>query len=305
MSEKPPRHNTGEAAILTIADAVARCANDRPVLVAGPTASGKSALALAIAEAHGGVIVNADALQVYARWRILTARPSPEDELRAPHALYGHVADASYSVGRWLRDAAPASHGARPIFTGGTGLYFMALTQGLNEIPETPPQIRAEGDAIPLPDLLAALDARTRARLDPENRARVQRAWEVQRATGKPLADWQDRPVTPLLPLAETTPLVVHAPPEILSPRIERRFAAMIEAGALDEVRANAADFDLGRPADRAIGAPELMAHLQGRITLDEAIRQATIATRQYAKRQRTWFRSRMADWLPVDPTRK
>ena len=305
MSEKPPGHNMGDAAILTIADAVARCANDRPVLVAGPTASGKSALALAIAETHGGVIVNADALQVYARWRILTARPMPEDEARAPHALYGHVADASYSVGQWLREAGPLLHGVRPIFTGGTGLYFTALTQGLNDIPETPPAIRAEADAIPLPDLLAALDVRSLARLDIRNRARVQRAWEVQRATGRPLADWQDRPVTPLLPLHETTPLLVHTPPEILSPRIERRFAAMIEAGALDEARANAAEFDPTRPADRAIGAPELMDHLQGKTTLDEAIRQATIATRQYAKRQRTWFRSRMSEWPQVDPTRK
>ncbi|WP_375262604.1 tRNA (adenosine(37)-N6)-dimethylallyltransferase MiaA [Palleronia sp.] len=275
------------------------------MLVAGPTASGKSALALAIAEAHGGVVVNADALQVYARWRILSARPTPEDEVRAPHALYGHVADTAYSVGRWLREVAPLLTGPRPIFTGGTGLYFTALTQGLNEIPETPMAIRAEGDAIVLPDLLEALDPRTRARLDPQNRARVQRAWEVQRATGRPLADWQDRPATPLLPLARTTPLLVHAPPEVLSPRIERRFTAMIEAGALDEARANAAGFDPARPADRAIGAPELMAHLRDEIPLDEAARRAVIATRQYAKRQRTWFRARMGDWQTVDPTRK
>lgn len=276
------------------------------MLVAGPTASGKSALALAIAEAHGGVIVNADALQVYARWRILTARPTPEDEARAPHALYGHVAaDTPYSVGRWLRELAPFLDGLRPIIAGGTGLYFTALTQGLNDIPETPAPVRAEADAIPLPDLLTALDDRTRARLDIRNRARVQRAWEVQRATGRPLADWQDRPATPLLPLAGTTALLVQAPPEVLSPRIERRFTAMIEAGALEEVRANAADFDSGRPADRAIGAPELMAYLQGRIPLDEATRLAVVATRQYAKRQRTWFRARMGDWLDVDPTRK
>ena len=276
------------------------------MLVAGPTASGKSALALAIAEAQGGVIVNADALQVYARWRILTARPSPADEGRAPHSLYGHIsADTAYSVGHWLREVAPLMQGERPIFTGGTGLYFTALTQGLNEIPETPPDIRAKADTIALPDLLAALDDRTLSRIDTNNRARVQRAYEVQRATGTPLADWQDRPATPLLPLADTTPLLVHAPPEILTPRIERRFAAMIEDGALDEIRANAADFGPSRPADRAIGAPELMAYLNGEITLPEAIRQGAIATRQYAKRQRTWFRSRMSDWLAVDPTRK
>lgn len=165
---------------------------DRPVLIAGPTASGKSALSLALAERDGGCIVNADALQVFANWRILTARPSPEDEARAPHALYGHVpGDAAYSVGHWLRDMAPLLRdGPRPIIVGGTGLYFSALTEGLADIPATPPEIRAEADARlaerGLSGLLDDLDPDTRSRIDTANPMRVQRAWEVLRGTGTP-----------------------------------------------------------------------------------------------------------------------
>ena len=164
---------------------------DRPVLIAGPTASGKSALALAIAEARGGVIVNADALQVFANWRVLTARPPAADLARAPHALYGHVpGDADYSVGHWLRDLRPLL-ARRPIIVGGTGLYFTALTEGLADIPPVPPGIRTEANALPLADMLAALDPPTRDRIDGNNRARVQRAFEVLRSTGRGLAAWQ------------------------------------------------------------------------------------------------------------------
>jgi tRNA dimethylallyltransferase len=179
---------------------------DQPVLIAGPTASGKSALALEIAETQGGVIVNADAIQVYENWRILTARPSEEDESRASHALYGHIAhDADYSVGHWLREVAPfLTGGQRPIITGGTGLYFTALTQGLADIPPTPPEIRSEADARVAEDgfesLLAELDPETAARIDQLNPMRVQRAWEVLRATGRPLAAWQDDTPAPMLP---------------------------------------------------------------------------------------------------------
>ena len=160
---------------------------DRPVLIAGPTASGKSALAAAIAAEQGGVIVNADALQVFDGWRILTARPTAEEEARLPHALYGHVpVDGAYSVGHWLRDVQPYLAGAvRPIIVGGTGLYFSALTGGLAEIPATPPEVRAEADGMALDALRAGLDPETLARIDVQNRARVQRAWEVQRATGE------------------------------------------------------------------------------------------------------------------------
>ena len=165
---------------------------ERPVLIAGPTASGKSALAMAVAE-QGGVIVNADALQVFSGWRVLTARPSLKDENAFPHALYGHVSnDAHYSVGHWLRDVAGLLDGARPIFVGGTGLNFAALTEGLAPIPDTPPEVRARADAEDPDVLLAELDAATRARIDTANPARIRRAWEVLETTGRGLADWQD-----------------------------------------------------------------------------------------------------------------
>ncbi|MHA7851041.1 tRNA (adenosine(37)-N6)-dimethylallyltransferase MiaA [Roseovarius sp.] len=276
---------------------------DRPVLIAGPTASGKSALALRIARDQGGVIVNADAIQVYDNWRVLTARPSPEDEAAALHRLYGHVPrDRDYSVGHWLRDLTPLLHdGPRPIIIGGTGLYFTALTEGLAQIPPTPPAIRAlandliarEGCAA----LLADLDPATRDRIDTRNPMRVQRAWEVQRTTGRGLADWQDDTPPPLLPLDDCTALLVEADKDWLTPRIERRFDAMLRAGALDEARANLAGWQPDLPSSRAIGAPELIAHLRGETSLDAAREAATIATRQFAKRQRTWFRARMSGW--------
>lgn len=279
---------------------------DRPVLIAGPTASGKSALALAIARAQGGVIVNADALQVYANWRILSARPSPEDEAAQTHLLYGHIPpDADYSVGHWLREMAEVLRGpARPIIVGGTGLYFSALTEGLAEIPATPPALRAKADRLRqtegLDRLLADLDPRTRARLDPANPMRVQRAWEVLHATGRSLADWQDATPPPLLPLGASTALLVEAPKDWLNARITRRFDAMLAAGALDEVRNNLSSWDAARPTSNAIGAPELVNHLRGEITLDQARAAATIATRQFAKRQRTWFRARMKSWRRI-----
>ncbi len=281
---------------------------DRPVLIAGPTASGKSALALEIAERLGGVVINADSMQVYDGWRILTARPSPEDEARAPHLLYGHVAqDAAYSAGQWLREVAPLlSGGERPIIVGGTGLYFTALTQGLAEIPPIPADVRAEADALRLDGgmdrMIAALDAQTAARVDLKNPMRVQRAWEVQCATGRGLAAWQDATPAPLLPLPQCHALVLDAPRDWLNARIAHRLEAMIEAGALDEVRTH-----LHRPperqAARAIGAPELAAYLRGECTLVGATEAATIATRQFAKRQRTWFRARMKDWQRIART--
>jgi tRNA dimethylallyltransferase len=272
---------------------------DAPVLIAGPTASGKSALALAVAEAQGGVIVNADASQVYDCWRIVTARPSPEEEAGAPHMLYGHVAfDADYSAGHWLREVADIlSRGLRPIIVGGTGLYFAALTEGLSDIPPVPRSVRETADTLSLADLLQALDPETRTRIDTQNRARVQRAWEVLQATGQCLAHWQDRTAPPLLPLDATAAFVFDAPKDWLNPRIERRFDRMIEDGALQEVARMAPHYDPSLPAFRAIGVPELHAHLIGTITLEEARDQAIIATRQYAKRQRTWFRKRCRDW--------
>lgn len=277
---------------------------DAPVLIAGPTASGKSALAMWIARTQGGVIVNADASQVYDCWRIVTARPSPEEEAEIPHRLYGHVAwDQPWSAGHWLRAVGPLLTGSpRPIVVGGTGLYFSALTEGLAEIPATPPEVRAEGDRLSLEALRAGLDARTAARLDLQNRARVQRAWEVARATGRPLADWQDETPEPALPLARAVALHVDAPRDWLLARIERRFDAMLAEGALDEVAAMADRYDPALPAFRAIGVPELMSVIQGTTTLSEARVRATISTRRYAKRQRSWFRARMRRWRRIDP---
>jgi tRNA dimethylallyltransferase len=282
-------------------------APDRPVLIAGPTASGKSALAMQIARTQGGVIVNGDALQVYENWRILSARPSPEDEAEIPHRLYGHIdARAPYSTGHWMREvAAILKTPARPIIIGGTGLYFSALTEGLADIPATPPALRAEADHLlatqGLAALLTALDPLTIARIDTQNPMRVQRAWEVLRATGRGLAAWQDDTPPPLLPLDACTPLVITADKDWLGARIARRFDAMLDAGALQEARANLPLWDPALPSMKAIGAPELIAHLRGEMTLDQARDAATIATRQYAKRQRTWFRARMHAWHAVD----
>ncbi len=277
----------------------------RPVLIAGPTASGKSGLALRIAEAQGGVIVNADASQVYDCWQVITARPGPEDLARAPHALYGHVPyDAPYSTGHWLREVAPLlDGGARPIIVGGTGLYFNALTQGLAEIPATPAQVRAQGDALTPDAMLAVLDAETTARIDTRNRARVQRAWEVLQATGKGLAAWQDSTGPALLPSAQATCIALNCPTDWLNARIEQRFEQMIAGGALDEVEAMRGRYDPSLPSCRAIGVPELMSYIAGEMTLDDARAAAVISTRQYAKRQRTWLRSKMGDWLSVNPS--
>ncbi|MBT8455788.1 MAG: tRNA (adenosine(37)-N6)-dimethylallyltransferase MiaA [Rhodobacteraceae bacterium] len=274
----------------------------RPVLIAGPTASGKSGLAMAIARAQGGVIVNADALQVFADWRILTARPSPEDEAAVPHALYGHVpGDQSYSVGQWLRDVAPLLTGPRPIIVGGTGLNFTALTEGLADIPPTPAEVRARADALMAREgkeaLFEALDPATAARIDPANPARIQRAWEVQEATGRGIAAWQDETGPPLLPLHKAHPIVLNAPPPWLNPRIAQRFDMMLDAGVLDEARANAATWHPALPSAKAIGAAELMAHLNGTLSLEEVRDRIITLTRQYAKRQRNWFRGRMKDW--------
>nr|WP_299482121.1 tRNA (adenosine(37)-N6)-dimethylallyltransferase MiaA [Cypionkella sp.] len=277
---------------------------EAPVLLAGPTASGKSALALELAARDGRVIVNADALQVYDCWRVLSARPSLADEAVARHALYGHVArDQVYSVGHWLREVQGLLH--RPVvIVGGTGLYFMALTEGLSEIPATPVEVRARADRRlaheGLAAMLAELDAQTRARIDPLNPARVQRAWEVQASTGRGLASWQDATGPALLPLAHVEALVMRPDVAWLDARIARRFDAMLAQGALDEARAALPDWQPGQPWAKAIGAPELVAHLRGEMDLAEATAAATLASRQYAKRQRTWFRSRMKAWREI-----
>ncbi|WP_229582593.1 tRNA (adenosine(37)-N6)-dimethylallyltransferase MiaA [Paracoccus sp. S-4012] len=278
----------------------------RHVLIAGPTASGKSALALGLARKQGGVVVNADALQVWSCWRVLTARPSAAEEAQAPHALYGHVAPGrSYSVGDWLAEVARLkAAGRRLIVAGGTGLYLTALTRGLAVIPPVPPEVRAEADARLAADgldaMAAGLDPRTAAGLDLRNPARVQRAWEVLRATGRGLADWQAETGPPLIGGGAATRLVLVSDRDWLAARIARRFGAMLAQGALDEVAAMRPQWVPGAQWTRAIGAAELMAHLEGRMTLEAAAEAAIIATRQYAKSQRIWFRNRMRDWQQV-----
>ena len=288
-----------ERRVLNQQTVMAGLVREKPVLIAGPTASGKSALALRIAAEQGGVIVNADASQVYACWRVLTARPSADEERAAPHALYGHLgAEVRYSAGHWLRDVMSYLRGGdRPIIVGGTGLYFAALTQGLADIPATPAEIRARGDQLELSDMLAALDSDTKHRIDIANRARVQRAWEVLEATGRGLAAWQSETGPPALPLSAAQPIVFDVDKDVLNARIERRFDLMLAAGALDEARRVLPQYDPTLPAHRAIGAPELIAHLRGTLSLEEAREAAIVATRQYAKRQRTWFRSKMRHW--------
>ncbi|MFN4153275.1 MAG: tRNA (adenosine(37)-N6)-dimethylallyltransferase MiaA [Paracoccaceae bacterium] len=281
----------------------ANISREAPVLIAGPTASGKSALAMELAARDGRVIVNADALQVYGCWRLLTARPSAADEAALPHALYGHVGrDEAYSVGHWLRDLR-GWLGRPVVIVGGTGLYFLALTEGLAEVPEIPAQVRAEGDTLRAADLagmVAGLDAATAARIDRANPARVQRAWEVLRATGRGLVAWQADTPAPLLAQGRAEALVLRPDVGWLNDRIDRRFDLMMAAGALEEARAELPLWQENRPSARAIGAPELIAHLRGEMPLDAAVQAAKLASRQYAKRQRTWLRNRMRDWTPV-----
>ncbi len=287
----------------------------RPILIAGPTASGKSALALALAERLGGAVINADSQQVYGVWRILTARPLPADEARAKHFLYGHVApQGPYSVGAWLTEVAAAladcrDRGLRPIIAGGTGLYLTALTQGLAPIPPVPPSIRAAAEAelaslglARFADALAGRDPETAAILDPANPARWLRAREVLEATGTGLAEWHRRAGPAMLPRSATLPIRLMPPRDLLHARCDARLDAMLAEGVLDEVaRVMALGLDRSLPAMKAVGAAEFIAHLRGELALDEALGRAKAATRQYAKRQLTWFRNRMLRWHCVE----
>jgi tRNA dimethylallyltransferase len=304
---KTPEGTTGGFEYLdkekTISAQLARISREMPVLLAGPTASGKSAFAMELAARDARVIVNADALQVYGCWRVLTARPTQTDEIALPHQLYGHVdRGQDYSVGHWLREVVGllAQHGHKVVIVGGTGLYFSALTMGLANIPPTPQEVRKRADALRQADLaamIAGLDADTRGRVDLANPARVQRAWEVQESTGIGLAAWQAQTPAPALPLGDCTALVMRPDVAVLNARIDQRLDLMMHSGALDEARANLPHWAPAAPWAQAIGASQFTAHLQGEITLSEAVEAAKIATHQYAKRQRTWMRNRMADW--------
>jgi tRNA dimethylallyltransferase len=281
------------------------------IVIAGPTASGKSALSLALAERHGGVVINADSMQVYGDLRIITARPSLVDEAQVPHKLYGHVdAAENYSVGQWLKDARAVlretlAAGLVPIFAGGTGLYFKALTQGLSIVPPTPPDIRqavraraaAEGAAA-LHAELTHRDPATAARLKPGDRMRICRALEVLEATGRSLTDWHREGMPPLLDPDQALKIFLDVDRAELRRRIDARFDAMLEAGVLEEVRALASRrLDPMLPAMKAHGVPWLMRHLRGEISVAEAAEGGKNDTRRYTKRQFTWFRHQMPGW--------
>ena len=279
------------------------------VLIAGPTASGKSALALALAEARDAVIVNADAMQVYDTLAVVTARPGDADLAAAEHRLYGFVPAATrFSTGRWLEATAEviAATGDRPvIFVGGTGLYFDALINGFADIPSIPETVALEVeqevqalDAAARLALLQREDPVTAARLKVADPQRVIRALAVKRATGRTLSSFQDSPQAGLLDGWAVERLVLDPERDLLRERIARRFAAMFDGGAVAEVEAVLAQrLDPSLPAMKAIGVPEISGWLAGRLTRAEALQLAITATHQYAKRQRTWFRNRMGDW--------
>ena len=284
------------------------------ILIAGPTASGKSVLALQLAERTGGSIINADSMQVYRDFRVLTARPSPAEERRAPHLLYGHVDAAEpYSAGRWLADASRAlaeveRAGRLPIFVGGTGLYFKTLNWGLSSMPGVPETVRAkvrgEAEGMAASELharLAARDPATAAKLRPSDRQRIIRALEIFAATGRPLVEWQASPGKPLIAPEDTMAVFLSVDRAELRARIDARFDKMLAEGALEEVRVFAArKLDPSLPAMKAHGAPWLMKHLAGEISLEEAAKEAKADTRKYAKRQETWFRHQLPQfkWL-------
>lgn len=284
------------------------------ILIAGPTASGKSALALALARELRGVIVNADSMQVYRDLRIITARPTADEEAVAPHRLYGHVdAAENYSVGRWCTEAAEmltATGRGAIIIAGGTGLYFNALTRGLAKTPPIPAAIRedvrgrlsSEGVAALYAELTAR-DPLAAARLKPNDRARITRALEVMLATGRSILSWHEDNKPAGLDPSRAAKIFLMPERDELARRIDARFDAMMEAGALDEVRALAARrLNPALPAMKAHGVPWLIRHLAGEVTREEAVAHAKLETRQYTKRQATWFRNQLPEFEWVIP---
>ena len=276
---------------------------DTPVLIAGQTASGKSQLALEIAEKYGGIIINADAIQVYKNWRILTARPSSVDEAKVKHKLYGHIDGATdYSVGTWIKEVNEIlSSNSRPIIVGGTGLYFSVLTSGLVDIPEISEAIRLEANnrikKNGFESLVGEIDEETVKKIDNNNPMRVQRAWEVLRSTGRSLNSWHQETPKPTLDLSMCKAFLVDGEVSLINNRILQRFDQMIEKGLIQEAENNLATWSTLHPSSKAIGSHELMAYLNNEISIEQLREQIIIATRQYAKRQRTWFRSKMKSW--------
>lgn len=289
------------------------------VLIAGPTASGKSALALQLAARMDGVVINADSMQVYRDLRVITARPTDEEMRAAPHQLYGHIDAAEiYSAGRWLREveaeiAAVREAGKTAIVIGGTGLYFSALLKGLSAVPavsaDMRQQIRDLGeskDNDALHAMLAARDPRTAAEIRVSDRQRILRALEVVEATGRGLAAWREEPGVPVLDGGDYRAIFLETDREALGKRIDARFDKMLAEGALDEVKAlQARKLDPRMPAMKAHGVPWLIRYLNGEMTLEDAASQGKRDTRQYAKRQETWFRNQLPEfqWLKPEAT--
>ncbi len=287
------------------------------ILITGPTASGKSALAVRLAAEHDGVVVNADSMQVYGTLDILTARPQPQDMGGIEHRLYGHVpAGAAYSTGDWLREAAALvaelrGRGKLPVFVGGTGLYFRALTGGLSDMPAIPADVRArlrgrlaeEGSEALHRELLAR-DAETAARLMPGDGQRIVRALEVLDATGRSISAFQAAAGPAVISPDRAEKIVVLPDRAVLAARIDRRFAVMLETGAVEEVKALLAlSLPAAMPVMKAIGVPQIAAMLAGQMSKAEVIARGAAATRQYAKRQMTWFRNQLDEsWRRLDP---
>ena len=294
--------------------------NSKAVLIAGPTASGKSALALELAQKAGGVVINTDSMQVYRDLRVITARPTPAEQARVPHRLYGHVdAAVNFSAGSWVADAALVLAEVRaqnrlPIFTGGSGLYFKALTHGLSAVPPIPAEIREAVRARLERDGVEALHAEltrrdpvSAERLKPRDRIRIARALEVVEATGRSLTDWHRDGLPPLLPQGQFSALFLSPDRDQLYARIDSRYEAMLSAGALEEVAALAARrLDPLLPAMKAHGVPALIRHLKGEISLQQAAVIGRADTRHYAKRQFTWFRHQLPEfeWVRPDEAR-
>lgn len=284
------------------------------VLIAGPTASGKSAAALDLARHIGGVLINADAMQVYKEAPILTAQPDARARAQAPHLLYGHVsAREPYSVGRYAEDARRALAEVRamdkvPILVGGTGLYFAALTEGLADVPPVPVEIRVKARALleeigvgELHARLSLRDAETAAELRPTDPQRVVRAWEVLEATGRPMRHWREKQNPPLLQGLRLARFVLDPPRPLLRVKIAERFEEMLDHGGEKEALA-LADLDPALPAAKLLGLRQLIGFGEGRLSRDQAVGEAVTLTRQFAKRQSTWFRNRMADYIWFDP---
>ena len=282
------------------------------ILIAGPTASGKSGLALELAAACRGYIVNTDSMQIYDVLNVLTARPDANALAAVEHHLYGHVHPAQdYSTGRWMADvsaliASPALLGRTPVFVGGTGLYFRALTGGISQMPDVPGEVRAswrlrlaqEGPEA-LHPLLAEADPQAAARIKPQDGQRIARALEIYEASGKPISHWQGVQSAPLIDVHRADRILLLPDRAVLAARIATRLRQMVDHGALEEVKALIGlDLDPALPAMKAIGVPDFAAHLRGETDLEKALEMAAISTKQYAKRQSTWFRNQLGpEW--------